>query len=679
MIAPRNAEAMPRALSTSRVSLLRVLAGIVAILCAGLAWHPTAVGAMPVWVPFVTILAIAGASFSFPALEWRQNSAAPPAASEPVPHLPMLLFTLPALIAVALWSREPFQVNHSFVRASSTWGAYLWLGGMLAGLAVLARDRIRTARQASGQPYDRERPHPAVWLVLVAVVAFSAALRFWHLGLVPEGIWSDEVDSANDAVRMLHAPFQPFAPGNFGHNPSLYFYAMAGLIAVWGNTIEVVRATSALFGISAVVVVFFLGLRARSAALGLIAAMLMASAPWALTFSRVGMPNIPIPAVTGLGYLFFILAMQRPLGLWFALSGCWLGLSLDTYPGAYLPALVPVLIVFGRAAGDPVFARSSRRTKILLPLCLVVAAAPTLTALFLDGSYVLGRIHVTSLLTEYSGVSDRLSALAHNLRAYLFMFTVDGDHNGRHNLVAAPMLDPVAGPLFLLGLGMCMRRWRHWLTLTLLLWFGSNLLSGILSVDYEAPHGARTLGVLAPVLIIAGLPLCAIPDVARSLGSVIRARYGAETRELARQGLGTWVAVGACMCLLLGTATAYGVHRYFVVQARDLRSWHAMTGDLAIAGRAIERLTGTGYVVLADPRYSIDMVVRYTAPDWKPASYGGRHPDAGRPAGKPEALIIPVDQVELMRRLSSNGSWHVSSIGPAYDHRITAAFVLTRE
>src|SRR6185312_9401533 len=184
-----------------------------------------------------------------------------------------------------------------------------------------------------------------------------------------------------------------------------------------------------------------------------------AMAQWAITFSRVAMPNIPIPASIGLGYATFMIAMHRPRPFWFALSGTLLGLSFLTYPGAYIPALVPVLLLYARSRSDPAFARASRHGRLFLLLCLLVSAAPMLTTLFLDGNYVLGRVHVTSLFNEYHDTTRRVLGLLDNVRSYTLMFTVQGDRNGRHNLSGSPMLDPITAPLFLLGRGICLRQW----------------------------------------------------------------------------------------------------------------------------------------------------------------------------------------------------------------------------
>ena len=131
---------------------------------------------------------------------------------------------------------------------------------------------------------------------MAAILMVAAALRLWHLGTLPEGVWFDEVDSQHSAISLLSMPFQPFAVGNAGHNPSLYFYVMALVLNTGGSAIGMIRLSSALFGLLAVVGVYLLGRQAGGSFMGLCAAALMALSQWAITFSRFGMSNIAAPA-----------------------------------------------------------------------------------------------------------------------------------------------------------------------------------------------------------------------------------------------------------------------------------------------------------------------------------------------------------------------------------------------
>jgi hypothetical protein len=147
--------------------------------------------------------------------------------------------------------------------------------------------------------------------------------------------------------------------------------------------------------------------------------------------------------------------------------------------------------------------------------------------------------------------------LRENLVATLLMFHVRGDTNWRHNIAGAPLLDPLTGLLFLLGVGAAVLMLRGGFerlverprasALTLLGWVAILLLPNLLSVE-GVPHGLRSSGVLPAVMLLAGF------------GAVI-----IEELLALRVGRRTLVALGASIAVLTSAGAAY---RYFVSWGR---------------------------------------------------------------------------------------------------------------
>jgi 4-amino-4-deoxy-L-arabinose transferase-like glycosyltransferase len=672
----------------SKSRYVRIVAAAISIGAAFAARHVDDSKRVPIYVVAATAVAILGASVSFPAFVPRTLEPYRLPEARPRVILAAFLFLVPTIVAILIWSTEPFSRSDEFVQSSSTVAAFLWLFGIVVGLFVLwDRDRDRPCRTPS-KPTRFWTPRLG-WanIVLLFILLVGTGLRLWHISSLPEGIWSDEADSAADAVRLLHAPFQAFAPGNYGHNPSLYFYALAAAIRIGGDNIETVRVTSALFGVAGIAVAFGVGYQIFGVPAALYSASLMAMAQWAITFSRIALPNIPIPAITGLGYMFFIIAMHRPRPFWFALSGTMLGLSFLTYPGAYIPAGVPVLLLYGRSRSDPVFAAASRSGRLFLLLGLLASAAPMLTTLFLDGNYVLGRVHVTSLFNEYHDTKHQLLGLLDNVRSYMLMFTVQGDRNGRHNLSGMPMLDEISGVLFLLGLGICFRQWRLWQCRILLFWLGASLLSGILSLESEAPHGPRTLGGLVPALVIAALPLVFIEPLIRSIVNPQTLKWRLKNQQLARTddcntetrrrsyaGIGSALAAST----ILICALALNVNQYFREQARSLESWAAMGGQITVVARTIAQLNRPGNHVYTDESLANDIVMQFIAPSWKPQTYDPSRLLSNLPTSGSITFVVPVQEAGVMRTLRADiDNLKVSMLTPSFNSRMVEGYVVT--
>jgi hypothetical protein len=147
-------------------------------------------------------------------------------------------------------------------------------------------------------------------------------------------------------------------------------------------------------------------------------------------------------------------------------------------------------------------------------------ALPALVAAALAGLLVLAPL-IQFIAAESQGYNRRTSAVAvfntqdpemhaplllvlRNVERYILMWHVEGEPNGRHHAPGAPMLDPVTGLLFALGLGAALLARRRG-DVALLVWLPLSLVPGIFSTD--APHAMRSLGALAPACMIAGAAL----------------------------------------------------------------------------------------------------------------------------------------------------------------------------
>lgn len=734
--APATSRRQLRSLPLVRRVLL-VLLGVLAAVCALLGQHPAdpslpgapLVGDLqtwmaqqwgtgdttspPSWVVIASLAAIAGAAICFPGVAGAAADLQE-CCGEAIRRMAIGtgVLAIPCLLAAAIWSRERFVDYHVFTNAASSWGALLWLGGMAAGLYYL------WPRRTTWLHWPAEWPR-WVWLLLeggaiLAVLDIAAGLRFWHLGTLPEGAWFDEVDFAHSAQRLFQMPFQPIAPGNIGHNPSLYFYVMAGVLRLGGTSLATIRLSSALFGLLEVGAVYLIGRRMGGAALGLCAAALLAVAQWAIDFSRFGMSNIAAPAMIALGFLALCVAMSRPRAFWFALSGVLLGLSLLTYAGGFLAGGgVAAVVVALRLAFDAPFRRCAWPGALLLPVGLAVGAAPFIAALLLDPQYTLEREQTVSLFNQYGGVGTCLRELPQYVRGllpgsgvgtatpcmsglqssttkHLLMFTVAGDSNGRHNLPGAPMLDAVTGACLLLGLGICLRRLHRWFYLLLLLWLGASLLGGVLSLDWEAPQGARTVGATAPLALIAALPLAALASgvwvaVTSLIGRWTIPPSGGEPGRFDAQALaGALVAtlVAALVVLVpLGDAFARNYDGYFVRHAHDVPSWNEMGGRQAVMGRAAAALAAQGYTVRIDPSLAGDPALTFAAGEVNYPAYDPNVPVPIGVQGTGLALIMPVDAADTLAFIRrSYPHAPVLALTPSFDQNNVQAYaVLIRQ
>jgi hypothetical protein len=144
--------------------------------------------------------------------------------------------------------------------------------------------------------------------------------------------------------------------------------------------------------------------------------------------------------------------------------------------------------------------------------------------------------------------SNVVLGIARNTAKHLGMFLFSGDPNWRHNLPQAPQLDVITGFFFLIGLAVAISR-RARFDLLLLGWSALMLIPGILSVERQAPHCLRTLGVMPMPYLFAAQGVLWLKE---------------QTGSGARRG--------AVVVALLALVPVLTLSRYFVAWPAGLRS-----------------------------------------------------------------------------------------------------------
>jgi mannosyltransferase len=160
---------------------------------------------------------------------------------------------------------------------------------------------------------------------LVILIAF--AVRFHHLGT--QSLWNDEGNSLRLAQRSIGDLID--AAGRDIHPPG-YYLALKGWIALTGESEFSLRALSALAGVLTVAVTIALGRALFSRPAAIMAGLLVALSPFAVTYSQETRMYAPLGLLTAASMWVFAMWMRKasPLN---PLSMRWRG----DLPGTSLP------------------------------------------------------------------------------------------------------------------------------------------------------------------------------------------------------------------------------------------------------------------------------------------------------------------------------------------------------
>ncbi len=360
-------------------------------------------------------------------------------------------------------------------------------------------------RPVDGRPVAVARYRAA--LVVILLLAF--ALRVWQLTAIPPGLTHDEANHGREAIGILDGVLRYFFPLNYGSEP-LYSYTVALSMAALGRRLLALRLVNVIFGLAAIAVAAAWAaprLGRRTAVMG---AALMAVSFWPLATSREALRAGMLPFFMGLA----VWAFWR---------------VLETAGGRRRPALGatwPYVLLFGLALAATLHIYLAARVSwLLFPLFLGYLALihradfrrawrPALAGLLLGGLlsaplflYLRAHPEMQTRLDMLDGPLQAITrgdwrpALSNVAGALLaFVWPGRGDAFLAYNIPGRPVFEAVSAVLFVVGLAVCLWRWRRPAYLFLLLWFAAGIIPSLLTGP--TANTTRNLAALPAVFLL---------------------------------------------------------------------------------------------------------------------------------------------------------------------------------
>lgn len=532
------------------------------------------------------------------------------------------------------------------------WLPYLGSTALLMAAAYVLIPYKKTGLQL--QPISRN-----ILLIGVLILAVAAFMRLFRLDNLPFGTWNDEAYIGTIARNILSDPsYRPIYVATYDH--PLHFYGLVALaFKVFGDGTFSVRLVTALFGLATVVAAFWVGREAFSNRFGLLLAFFFAVSRWHVTFSRFGVYTITVPFFELLTIWLLLRARRTAQIHDFLWAGLAFGYSLNFYIGIRL--FVPVVLFYLAfwlittlrrpvGLGASTFAWSILARGVA---AFVVAAwfaiAPVVQYALTQPDVYWGRANQISIFSRRDE-SDLSTALFSNTLKHVLMFNGQGDANGRHNLSGEPMLDPVTGLLFVLGVALACTRLRQPTYALFLMLFVFSLLGGILSVDFEAPQANRALGAVSAVLFFAAI---SVETLWRGL-------------EQARLTLSRRRILSLIMLGFGGFILYYNANTYFVRQANSDRTWEEFNGTQSLAAQRMLEANPDETTIYASMYLNNHEVIRFLAPQITDSQ--SIIPPIGLPVREPgdKPVAIFVDQnstwiIDEAKRLYPEAQFHVDN------------------
>ena len=432
----------------------------------------------------------------------------------------------------------------------------------------------------------RDRLYIVAPVLLILVIA--AFFRLWQIGSTPPGLFGDEAVNGLDALDVLAGRGQVFFPANYGRE-GLHMFIIAAFFRLLDVTPLAIRLPSVLAGILTALVTYWLGRELFTFAdedlkptVPLLAALWLATAYWHVHFSRFGIRGVFTPLCGALAFAAFWRGVNQegdrkgsPL-LWFLLSGVFLGLSVHFYTASRLYPIFLGLFLLVQAAiarwkqGETEVSLLRRFFWPIVGLYAVAAAvfAP-LGWYFLThpGSFAQRASTVIGFGSGESPWGRIARAIVGNVAQ--FFLPGRGDAAWFYNLSGRSLLEPVTAVLALLGLVICLCRWRRAPYLFLLLWWPVMMLPAFLAVD-RFPTAPRVLGVMPGLYFF--------PAIA--VGTMVQ-----WVRERARPARWRQALIVFLLVIPLMVAAVWTARDYFAVWAPSAEAYEAFDGEVVDAAR----------------------------------------------------------------------------------------------
>ncbi len=350
---------------------------------------------------------------------------------------------------------------------------------------------VRMALQGQRQPLAQDplalNPR-TVTLTLAGITLLAGVLRLWKAATLPPGCSDPECAAG---LQALTWSLQPSLTGLFTSPSPAFTLLLGGLARLTEPGLGLLRWTAALLGLATVPLAYAATRRFLRPATGLLLAALLALSPWHIRASRGISPELLL--VLLLFLLFWLLSRARDRGdrrSWF-LVGLVAGLAAYALPLFALPILVWSVLALPR---------HRRAASIVHELTGLVVLGP------------LALIQLTRLpgphLTQLGERLDQLIAALLRQGSLLAPGFLD-----------TPLLAPLTGALFLLGLLASLRYLRQDLPRLLLL--GTLLLGGwclLFSEKAVDLAGPLPLLPLLPVIFLAAA--LALDLLVQAIGAV---------------------------------------------------------------------------------------------------------------------------------------------------------------
>jgi 4-amino-4-deoxy-L-arabinose transferase-like glycosyltransferase len=402
--------------------------------------------------------------------------------------MPGILWT----IIIGLLMLSVFYVSDNFTSPETDRiAAVAWTGSVVLGILMIWTRGSRPNHSAA--LIDQIKANRKELLALLIILALAFAVRTIGLASHPYPWSGDEASIGREAARILRGEVTNFFDTGWSSQANWSFVPTAFTESIFGYNILAVRATSVLAGTLAVLFTYLAGRELFNAAIGLMAAAFLATLPYNVHFSRIGVNNVIDSLMSSLIFWLIARAVKKDDLRYYYTAGAIAGLCIYTYAGTRLVLILAVITLLFLVIRQRGYLSSHWKHLTAFCVAAVVSAAPQAAFFARHPDIFMARFGQEGILLNGWLSQQAIQTGKSSFEILLDQFTrttlvfIASPAPGNFFNSPNPYLTVFSSILFLLGMGYALAflfELRHFIVL---IWFWSVILfGGILTANPPA-------------------------------------------------------------------------------------------------------------------------------------------------------------------------------------------------
>src|SRR5215207_3983238 len=313
---------------------------------------------------------------------------------------PVLLPAILWVIVIGLVMISVIYVVDTIETAETDrFAAAAWVVAVLFSLILVWRRSNRSVVNSEQTLIgERIKANRGEVIILLIVLFMAFLLRTLFLTSHPYPWSGDEASIGMEGRRILNGEITNLFDTGWSIQPNWSFVPAAIVEMILGESILAVRLTSAMAGTLSVLFVYLLARQLFNPSIALMAAAFLATLPYNVHFSRIGVHNVIDGMMSSLLFWLIAKALQKDDARYYYSAGIVGGLCIYTYAGTRLALIIGGFIFLFVVIRQRGYLSSHWKHLIAFSAGLLISMAPQ-AALFMKYPHIfMGRLGQEGIL-----------------------------------------------------------------------------------------------------------------------------------------------------------------------------------------------------------------------------------------------------------------------------------------